>query len=73
MIGPSKTLEAVSPSQHKAPRKVNVRQWPCGKAPHPLALQSPSAQWGDAHLDPGLVDEDQTAGIEPGLPRYMPD
>ena len=39
-----------------------------GEATHPLALLSPSAQWGHVGLDPSLVDEDQAVGIEVGLP-----
>jgi hypothetical protein len=38
------------------------------KAPQPVALRSPSAQRGHAGLDPGLVEEDQAAGIEASLP-----
>src|SRR3546814_1816223 len=33
LIGPSKTQGAVSRSQRRAPRKVMVRQWPCGAKP----------------------------------------
>jgi hypothetical protein len=33
-----------------------------------LALWSPSAQRRHVGLDPGLIDEDQPAGIEAGLP-----
>src|SRR3546814_3686072 len=50
---------------HGAP--VTVR----GEAAHPLASRPPAAQWGHVGLDPGLVDEHETAGIEttlPGLP-----
>jgi hypothetical protein len=43
---------------------VTVRR----EAPHPGALRPPSAQRGHAGLDPCLVDEDQAAGIEAGLP-----
>ena len=47
---------------HRAP--VAVRR----KARQPGALRSPSAQRGHAGRDPGLVEEDQAAGIEAGLP-----
>ena len=47
---------------HRAP----VAVW-C-KAPQPGALRSPSAQRGHAGRDPSLIEEDQAAGIETGLP-----
>lgn len=37
-----------------------------GKA---LALRSPAAQWRHVGLDPGFVDEDEAARIDPGLMR----
>ena len=39
-----------------------------GKAAQALALRSPAAQRRHVGLDPGLVDEDQPARIETGLP-----
>ena len=49
--------------RRSAPRKVSVRQWPCGAKPEPLALRSPSPQRRHVGLDPGLVDEHQTSRI----------
>jgi hypothetical protein len=39
-----------------------------GIAAQSLALRPPSAQRRHVGLDPGLVDEDQPLGVEPGLP-----
>jgi len=69
LIGPSNTQGAVSWSQRSAPRKVSVRQWPCGgEASQAFAFRPPAAQWRHVGLDPGLVDEDQSPRIEPRLP-----
>jgi hypothetical protein len=38
------------------------------KTPHTVALRPPSTQRRYIGLDPSLVDEDQTAGVETGLP-----
>jgi hypothetical protein len=63
LIGPSKTQGAtISRSQRNAPRKVRVRQWPCGAKPRRRWPFSPAAQRGHVGLDPGLVDEDQPPG-----------
>ena len=35
------------------------------EAPQPLAFWSPSAQWGHVGLDPGFVDEDKAARVDP--------
>lgn len=47
LFGPSKTHGAASRSQHKEPRKVSMRRWPCGARPRRqllLGLQ-PRAQY----------------------------
>ena len=61
--GRNKSVAAQCPDKsQRAPMAVR------GKADQAFALLCPAPQRRRVGLDPGLVDEDQPPGIEPGLP-----
>jgi len=58
--------EAVAAQGAKECQRPPMTVW--REAPQPLTFWPPSAHWSHVGLNPGLVDKDQTLGVQIGLP-----
>ena len=69
-MGPSNRQGASMRSLRKAARTVAVFHLPCGtRVDEALSLRRPAAKPCHVGLGPGLIDEDQTPGINAPLGR----
>src|SRR3954449_487479 len=67
LVAAAMLMQAITPSRAKAPITVRRFQWPQGdRAERSLAPHRPGMRPRQPCVDPALVEEDQTLGVDPG-------